>query len=300
MTGNVTYTASYIKTYTVYFYNGSTLLQTVEGVREGASATYTGSTPTYTGTGDPNDYDFTGWSPSPTNIQANTSCYAQFRFSGVEETITDTWDEIIAAVSNGTYKTKYQIGDTKKISLGSEGTVAMQIVAFDTDDLASGGKAPITFISKQLLKTDHRMNATDTTEGGWEACEMRTYLKNTVKPLIPSNVSSAIKEVTKYSRIYRSGSAVNDVASTEDVWIPSRHEMFDGTTQYYETKGPRYSAAFPDNASIIKMKTGASSAVWWWLRSAYNSYNFFNVIGDGSNYGTGASNSYGVVLGFCI
>ena len=64
------------------------------------------------------------------------------------------------------------------------------------------------------------------TIGGWEKCEMRTYLKETIKPLIPSTVRSAIKEVTKYSRIYNpAGSAVDNVASTEDVWIPSRKEM---------------------------------------------------------------------------
>ena len=76
VTGNVTYTASYIVTYTVYFYNGSTLIETVTGVQQGGSATYTGATPT-----DPTDPTkiFDGWSPSPTNIQGNTSCYAQFR-----------------------------------------------------------------------------------------------------------------------------------------------------------------------------------------------------------------------------
>lgn len=311
VSGNITYTASYIVTYTVYFYNGSTLLQTVQNVAEGGSATYTGATPTKTDVENPDDYDFTGWSPTPTNIRANTSCYAQFSFSGVEETITDTWEQIIAAVNNGTYKNRYQVGDTKKISLGSEGAVAMQIVAFDTDDLADGnGKAPITFISKQILKTDHRMNPSRSgssgaydegtgTIGGWEKCEMRSYLKETIKPLIPSTVSSAIKEVTKYSRIYNpAGNAVDNVASTEDVWIPSRKEMNFDTS--YESNCPVYDSAFPDNASRIKMKTGATSAAWWWLRSAYNGSNFGSVYSDGSNRGSYADDSGGVVLGFCL
>lgn len=311
VSGNVTYTASYIVTYTVYFYNGSTLLQTVQNVAEGGSATYTGTTPTKTDVENPDDYDFTGWSPTPTNIRANTSCYAQFSFSGVEETITDTWEQIIAAVNNGTYKNRYQVGDTKKISLGSEGAVAMQIVAFDTDDLADGnGKAPITFISKQILKTDHRMNPSRSgssgaydegtgTIGGWEKCEMRSYLKETIKPLIPSTVSSAIKEVTKYSRIYNTaGNAVDNVASTEDVWIPSRKEMNFDTS--YESNCPVYDSAFPDNASRIKMKTGATSAAWWWLRSAYDR-NYFGTVGsDGSNGYNYAFTSGGVVLGFCL
>ncbi len=41
----------------------------------------------------------------------------------------------------------------------TEGIVEMQIVAFDADELADGsGKAAITWISKQLLNSDHRMN----------------------------------------------------------------------------------------------------------------------------------------------
>lgn len=72
VTGDATYTANYTVTYTVYFYNGQTLLQTVTGVAAGGSAAYTGATPT------DGDNVFTGWSPQPTNIQGDTSCYAQF------------------------------------------------------------------------------------------------------------------------------------------------------------------------------------------------------------------------------
>ena len=43
------------RTYTVYFYNESTLLQTVTGVLYGGSATYTEATPTKSG------YNFDGW-----------------------------------------------------------------------------------------------------------------------------------------------------------------------------------------------------------------------------------------------
>lgn len=64
-----------VRTYTVYFYNGSTLLQTVQNVPYGGSATYTGSTPV---SPDDASLPFIGWSPQPTNITGNTSCYAVF------------------------------------------------------------------------------------------------------------------------------------------------------------------------------------------------------------------------------
>lgn len=286
------------KGYTVYFYNGETLLETVTGVPSGGTATYTGTTPTKQG------YSFTGWSPLPTNITADTSCYAQFEEDDMYESITDTWSQIIANIGNGTYSTKYHIGDTKKIDLGTEGEVIMTIVSIDTDDLAdNSGKAPITWISKQLLKTDYRMNPAKQsgtsgtgTLGGWEACEMRSYLINTIKPLMPSEVRNALKTVKKYTRIYdASETVVNDVVTTDDVWIPSYKEVY-GTGR--ETQGPTYSTAFPDNASRIKSKVG-SSAAWWWLRSA-NSYNdFHRILADGSNTGNRAYYTGGVVLGFC-
>ena len=285
--------------YTVYFYNGDTLLQTVENVPEGGTATYTGTTPTKSG------YIFDGWNPSNTNITADTSCYAQFKEDEMYESITDTWPEIIANVSNGTYSTKYQVGDTKKIDLGTEGEIIMQVVGIDVDDLAdNSGKAPITWISKQLLKTYHRMNPSYSsgtegtgTLGGWEKTEMRSWLKNTVKPLIPETVRTAIKPVKKYTRIYNvSETSVNNVLTTDDVWIPSRQEVFGSFSD--ESSGVYYSSAFPDNASRIKSQVG-TRANWWWLRSAYFK-NYFGRVGVSGSYDGNLVNiAGGVALGFC-
>lgn len=61
-----------LRTFTVYFYNDSTLLQTAENVQYGGTATYTGEAPTKDG------FTFSGWQPSNVNITADTSCYAQF------------------------------------------------------------------------------------------------------------------------------------------------------------------------------------------------------------------------------
>lgn len=287
------------KGYTVYFYNGETLLEAVTGVPSGGTATYTGATPTKQG------YSFTGWSPLPTNITADTSCYAQFAEDEMYESITDTWSQIIANIGNGTYSTKYQVGDTKKIDLGTEGEVIMTIVGIDADDLAdNSGKAPITWISKQLLKTSHRMSPAKQsgtpgtgTLGGWAACEMRNYLISTIKPLLPSEVRNALKTVKKYSRIYNtSETAVNNVVSNDDIWIPSAYEVnFTG----HETSGVTYSTAFPDNASRIKHKV-SDSAAWWWLRSARDTSNFRVVSDGGSNYYGTAGSSGGVAVGFAI
>lgn len=73
---------STVQKYTVRFYNGTTLVQTVSDVPYGSNASYTGDTPTKTGVGKPEDYEFTGWNPSPNGITGNTDCYAQYRFIG--------------------------------------------------------------------------------------------------------------------------------------------------------------------------------------------------------------------------
>ena len=70
-----------LRTFTVSFYSGSTRLQQINGVAYGSDAQYTSATPRYTGV-NPDDYEFTGWSPQPTNITQDTVCYAQFRFIG--------------------------------------------------------------------------------------------------------------------------------------------------------------------------------------------------------------------------
>lgn len=219
-----------------------------------------------------------------------------------------TWDEVIVATKNGKYK-DFEIGAMKELDLGTEGIVHMQIVGIDVDDLADGsGKAPLTFISHELLATKHRMNPALTpseapygegtgTVGGWEKCEMRTYLKNTVKPLIPQAVRSGIKEVTKYSQIYNSaGSSVNNVSTADDVWIPSRREAFG----YAETSGPVYTDFFADANSRKKTQVGATSASLWWLRSAKTNNSFYGVYPSGNGTGSFVYSSYGIALGFCL
>lgn len=301
---NAVFTSS-LRYYTVYFYNGSSLLQTVNNVPYGGSATYTGSTPVKSDVTDPENYAFSGWSPAPTNIQGNTSCYAQYNYTGLEETIADDWETIFANIDNGTYATKYKVGDTKILNLGTEGTVTMQIVAMDADEKADGsGKAPITWVSEYLLKTDHRMNPANSNNaegtgsiGGWEMTEMRSYLKDTIKPLIPSVVRSRIVDVTKYTRIYNTaGQAVNDVATTEDVWLPSYREVFGGVL---ETLGPVYTSVFSSADTRKKMKVGSSSTEYWWLRSAYTNNNFGIVYPSGDGDNSRARALYGVALGFC-
>jgi len=235
----------------------------------------------------------------------------ELTLSGV---INDSWEEIIASINDGTYKRKYKVGDKKKLDLGPQGNVYMQIAAFDEDELADGsGKAAITWISQELLKSEYRMNQNQDqyssgsymlgtgSIGGWEYSDMRAWLNSNVKPLIPATVREALQPVTKYSiSYYPDGSMNQDASTVDEVWIPSAQEIFGQN----ENKGPTYAELFNSDSSRIKSKKGASKSTMWWLRSAYKnneSYTFGYVSSSGSYFGNNVASTTGAVaLGFCL
>lgn len=434
-----------VRTYSVYFYNGSTLLQTVTNVPYGGSASYTGSTPV---SSEDSSLAFLGWNPSPNNIIGNTSCYAVFEGAIEVAEITDTWEEIIAACNDGTYGSKYRIGNYKPLVLGSEGTINMQIVARDADDLSDGsGKAPLTWLSKELLATMRRFNTplngksegvvysgrytwtkisnnkyksanknlsstvsegywtltpesdgtinivctassesydkfsvyvngeikvnkinvlqTETiaynvtantpiyiyacyvkdgsgdyyedtctieftssiafsveqrtgtdpikvedphdaipgtgTIGGWESSEIRSYMRNTIKPLIPDIVKNGLKNVFKYTYQFNtSESYVKDIQTIDDVWIPSVRELFVGYNNTHESTGPVYTKFFENSDSLKKgLVTSTDGYSYWLTRTAQSKSDVNSVDNSGSKHSAGAENERGVCLGFC-
>ena len=343
-----------------------------------------------------------------------------------------SWEGVLARIDNGTYATEYAIGDTIPLDLGNEGVVNMQIAAFDADDLADGsGKAKITWISKELLATSHRMNpalvglttsyafAADTatgenvwastnqsmgsttcngdwtvtiatagtlkvrykvgsesiydkltvtvdgttvasaisgtvdwtehevsctagqvvrvtaayskdssgdqngdtayvdfqsdsaltivqnavggttpaTEGtgsigGWEKCEMRSYLQDTIKPLIAENVASRIATVIKTQDAYDTAGAKFTQTTQDDVWLPNDTEV---------SSSGIYTGLFSSSDARVKKKASSTSAGNWWLRRAYSTGNFYYVSTSGSNSSNSlASNAYDIALGFCL
>lgn len=213
-------------------------------------------------------------------------------------TIKDSWSEILAAEQDGTYSTKYAIGDTKKAVINGN-DVYIQIVAFDADTLTGGGTAKITWIAKNFSET-HKMNETITNTDGWAASGMRTWLRDTVYTSLDSDLKSAIKEVNK-TYYDKTSNTTKTVADT--LWIPSWREVgFDTTNASCESSGPIYSDIFTStNATRIKYDTTTLSAAPWYLRSAVsiNANNFISVLSGGNANNYAAITENGVVFGFC-
>lgn len=132
-----------IRRYTVYFYNGNTLLQKVENVAYGSSATYTGDTPV-SSEGSAEDYPFEGFVPTGKNITGDTRCYAQFGSPIEVAEIADSWDEIIASCKNNTYK-KYKVGNYKTLMLSTGETLVMQIKDYEKHVLEDGNTSKIVW-----------------------------------------------------------------------------------------------------------------------------------------------------------
>lgn len=211
-------------------------------------------------------------------------------------TITDSWEEIIAAGEDGTYIDKYTIGDTKELDLGEEGTILMELVGMDVDELADdSGYAHMTWIAKELLNSGYRMHFDYNTYEGWPESDLRDWLRESILPHVPAEVRNGIKTVKKYTNVYGEENAV-----TEDkIWIPAESEVF--PKDYIDdSKGTYYSDAFPDDTSRIRCRPGTSDASWWWLRT--DDYWIF-VLGVSSEGGFGGdfcTTKGGIVIGFCI
>ena len=204
-------------------------------------------------------------------------------------TIQDSWSEILAAEEDGSYSTKYALGDTKQINVNGVDCLA-QIVGFDKDTLTAGGTAKISWVLKDILTT-HNMNSSNEAKNGWKATAMRTWLRETILSTMSSELQAAIKEVDKtfYDVTSTSTKTVSDT-----LWIPSAREILGGTS--YEDSGCVYTEFFNSASARIKKKNGSASN--WWLRSAYNgSFRYVNNGGE-RNLGS-ASTTNGVVLGFC-
>ena len=225
-----------------------------------------------------------------------------------------TWEDLFARIADGTYATAYSVGEILPLDLGTEGNVGAQIAAFNTDDKADdSGKAKVTFITKHVLNTAKRWNPVLSpssapytegtgTIGGWALSEIRAYIRNTVKPLIPSDIRNRIVEVTKKYYTYNTSGTASTQTIVDDVWLPSAGEVFGN----YES-GIRYSdlfgttAAGSADAKRVKTKSNSSTAVDWWLRTGSSTSKSRLSVTNGSSTGYNSHyTGYFHAVGFCI
>jgi hypothetical protein len=219
--------ASVTRYYTVRFYDGETLLNTLQ-VQYGATADYVTTK---------DGFSFIGWQPSNTNITQNTDCYAQWidqiTFANA------SWAQIAEISEAGNAASMFNIGDTKPITLNNGFTCTVQIVGFNHDTLTSDSTKTAGISLLCVGVPNILINHTPSYSGsqsnefyyGWNMFNERTDLENQMYgSLLPTEVTDVIKQVKKkYRRYAYYGSTVSPswyVSNTDDnCWLPSAEEV---------------------------------------------------------------------------
>lgn len=211
----------------------------------------------------------------------------------------NTWAQIAAASEAGVAASTWSVGDTKNITVGGE-TLTVEIVGFNHDDLASGGKAGITFGLKNLMANTRQMNSSNTNAGGFTGSDMYDWLQSTLLNSLPSDLRAVLKSVNKKTSAGSQSSTINTNAMK--IFLFSEIEIFGSVTYSKSGEGSQYSRFATASSRIKYLSNGSGSADGWWERSpnGANSVNFcyVNVNGNAGNFS--AYHSGGVCFGFCV
>ena len=233
---------------------------------------------------------------------------------------TDSWKTIIKSVRNNNIS-KYNVGDTKTVDMGTYGTHTLRIANTSTPNECSTTGFSQTACGFVLefadIITEHNMNPSGTYKGtqydygwnkdGWPATSMRTFVNNDIYNAIPSEIKNAIIDTTVVSGHGKSDT--ENFTSTDKLYLLAPKEIYtdwsksydtarDNTRQldYYKNLGTstsNYSGAIKENGT---------SAKWWWLRAAGSSTTdiFFGVDSNGGWRYNRASSTCGVAPAFRI
>ena len=171
-------------------------------------------------------------------------------------------------------------------------TLEYRIVGINHDDLADGsGKAGLTFEATNTALAAQRMNATNANAGGWEKSELRSRLNTgDLWSLLPSELQSKVKSVTKMTDNQGGGKAGTPSATTDKVFLLSTTEVYgdlqsDGIQyEYYKSKGvttSNYSGASSSSNHWTRSVSPSSSTAF---RSVYSYGDWYGSNATGTNY----------------
>ena len=224
----------------------------------------------------------------------------------------DSWSTIAANVKAGD-TSKYNVGDTKEVDLGSLGTHIVRISNMSECTTETSETACGFVVEFADIITKQKFNSTATSVGGWKNSEIRTYINGPIYDALPSELQNVISS-TKVISGHGNTSGETNFETQDKLYLLSGHEVWvDGTgkqiiqhdTSYDTTKQLDYyknKGVTADNyAGAIKQYNGSNSS--WWLRSAYSTgaaYAFLGVITNGSMGCFVANNSYGISPAFRI
>ena len=217
----------------------------------------------------------------------------------------DSWETIQCNVKQNTQS--YAVGSTKEIELTNLGTHTVRVANNTTPSECSNegfSQTACGFVVEfEDIITTQRINPYnnygdtngDGNRGGWEYCETRTYVNETVYNALPSTLKSAIIDTKVIS-----GHGIKDsenftttdklyLLSTHEIWLDDEDNPNSGIdyydTAYYNTRQlDYYDGTTTGNWQKANKKYNGENN-WWWTRSAYSKgdANFHNVNGGGTH-----------------
>ena len=184
----------------------------------------------------------------------------------------DDWSTIAANVKIGN-TSKYNVGDTKEVDLGSFGTHNVRIANKsectngETSETACGFVVEFAdILTKQEIITSN--------VGGWKDSALRSYINGTIYESLPNNLQNVItttKVISSHGSTETSNFETQDklyLLNVQELWDSISFDTSVGTTRqldYYKNQG----VSTNSYAGAVKKYNGVAD--YWWLRSA--SYN---------------------------
>ncbi len=221
---------------------------------------------------------------------------------------TDSWKTIIKAVRNNNIS-KYKVGDTRTIDMGTYGTHTLRIANTSTPSECSTTGFSQTACGFVLefadIITTHNMNDTRTNVGGWPASSMYTFVNTNIYNALPSDIKNSIIDTTVVSGHGKSDT--ENFTSTDKLYLLAPKEVYTDWSNNYDTaKDLTRALDYYKNLGVTTnnysgaIKKNGTSASYWWLRSAISgiSSSFFAVDNYGYYNNGGANSTYGVALAF--
>lgn len=229
------------------------------------------------------------------------------------------------------------VGATRSLQLDDGTVVSLVVVGLRHDERADGaGAAGLTLMTSPIAMRP--MNESGTSDGGWEASELRAWLATDGMDLLPDELASVVVPVSKLTNNVGVTSEASSATQTDDrLWLFSAAEVC-GRVGWFESEygsepnaytgyidfapydellsseGAQY-AYFADagvtdssDPSHALQLSYAGQDVAWWYRSAYpftytgeDAAYFYQAMSTGFPGTTGlASEPAGVVVGLCL
>ena len=222
---------------------------------------------------------------------------------GTDEQIAAVLDAAKAGTIDLQEDAGWRVGDMRRISIGaftggggsSHAAQNVDIVISSFDDYNECG-CIMQFDFVEALATGQRMNASNTTAGGYGSSEMCT----TTLPALVEALPEWLKTRLATFNVVANGGSSNVVTvADQKLALRSTMEIF-GSKQHSQIEEGTQIQLYKLGYYRPKLRGYSGSTNLWWERSVYSGSHFCLVYSDGSSSIANASDAYGIAPFGCI